>query len=261
MTNRFLHAESPQSFEDDFGRTSGRYSYYRNTFNTTYIRDINKHVSLEGHYGNENYNVSEAGGSDSLLHRVGFDLNYIQSSAIAYVLGYDFTTRHIDGSGNANVQTLSSGVRYFLTSQLYMDARAGISFVNAFNGSNTVEPNFIASITNDFNETDSASLSYSQTSVPSSFSADVFDSWRVALNLRRQLLERLNMIASIFFGKGQFDALDIDDQQTGINTRLSYEVKEDATAFIAYTYSEIDSNITTRRYNRNLIEIGIRFSF
>ena len=32
VTNNFVNADEPRSFEDDFGRTSGRYSYYRNTF-------------------------------------------------------------------------------------------------------------------------------------------------------------------------------------------------------------------------------------
>ena len=113
LSNRFVHAEEPSSFEDDFGRTSGRYSYYRNTFNSTYTRDLSKHISVESHYGNQNYTTSQAGANDSLLHSVGLDISYIQSSATAYLLGYDFTTRHINTIGNANVHTDFNGVSSF----------------------------------------------------------------------------------------------------------------------------------------------------
>ena len=261
VTNRFVHAEEPRSFEDDFGRTAGRYSYYRNIFKTVYTRNISKHVAIEGHYGNESYNVSEAGTRDSLLHTVGFDMNYIKSSATAFLLGYDFSTRHVEGSGSADVHTLSTGFRHFLTKQLYMDARGGISFVEAFDGSNATEPSVVVSLTNDFNETDSASLSFSQTSMPSAFTADIFDAWRITANLKRQLLERLNMIVSLFYGEGEFDASNIEDRQTGASTRFSYDVKENMTAFLAYTYLQVDSNIDSRGYGRNLVELGMRVSF
>ena len=260
-TNKFTHAEDPQSFEDDFGRASGRYSYYRNIFNTGYTRDLSKHVSVQGRYGNENYSASREDVSDSLLHRVGFDVNYIESSATAFLLGYDFTTRHIDEGGSATVHTLAAGFRHFLTTQFYIDTRAGVSFVEAFDGSNASEPSVIVALTNDFSETDSASLSYRRTSTPSSFTADIFDSWRVALNLSRQLLERLKMTASVFFGKGDFAALSITDRQTGASARLSYEVTKNAQTFLAYTYSEVDSNIDTRGYDRNLVEVGVRVVF
>ena len=256
-----MHAEDPQSFEDDFGRTSGRYSYYRNTFNAAYTRDFSKHVSVEGRYGNESYSASREDLRDSLLHRTGFDVNYIKSSALAFLFGYDFSTRHIDESGSATVHTLAAGFRHFLTTQFYIDTRAGVSLVEAFDGSNASRPSVTVALTDDFNETDSASLSYRKTSTPSSFTADIFDSWRVALSLGRQLLERLKMTASVFFGEGDFAALSITDRQTGASARLSYEVTKDAQTFLAYTYSEVDSNMDTRGYDRNLVEAGVRFDF
>lgn len=261
VTNRFVRAEDPQSFEDDFGRTSGRYSYYRNTFNTAYTRDVSKHVSLEGRYGNENYSASEASIRDSLLHRVGADIIYIQSSATAFLLGYDFTTRRIEDTGSADVHTVSTGLRHSLTKQLYLDTRAGVSFVEAFNGSNTSEPNVVVALTNDFSETDSAGLSYRKTSTPSSYTADIFDSWQFAASLSRQLLERLRMAVSVFFGEGDFEALSINDKQTGVTARLNYDVSKDAVAFLAFTHSEVDSNVDTRSYGRNLVEVGVRMNF
>jgi len=261
MTNKFVHAENPRNFEDDFGRTPGRYSYYRNTFNTAYTRDLSKYVSVEGRYRNRIYNASREDIRDSLDHRVGFDVNYLKSSATTFLLGYDFITRHIDGSDSSNVHTLSTGFKHFLTKQLYMDTRTGVSFVETTDGSNTSKPNIIVVLTNDFSETDSASLSYRQTSRPSSYQADIFDSWRVAVNLKRQLLERLGMTVSIFFGEGEFEARSINDTKIGVSTRVNYDVRKDMVAFLAYTYSEVDSNIDTRSYDRNLIEVGVRMTF
>jgi len=261
ITNKFVHAEAPRSFEDDFGRDSGRYSYYRNVFDTEYTREFSKHVSLEGHYGNEYYTASRDSIKDSLLHQVGFDINYILSSATAYLMGYNFTTRHVDDSGSADVHTLSTGINHFLTKQLNMDVRAGVSFIEDFGGGNTSEPSINVSLTNDFNETDSASLTYRLTSKPSAFRADVFDAWRISASLTRRLLERLKMTVSVFFGEGEYSASSIEDQKTGVSTRLSYDVKEEATAFIAYTFSEVDSNIDSRDYRRNLVELGMNFVF
>ncbi|MBU4478897.1 MAG: outer membrane beta-barrel protein, partial [Candidatus Omnitrophica bacterium] len=245
----------------DFGRASGRYSYYRNIFDIGYAKDLSKHFSIQGHYGNENYSAQREDIRDSLLHRVGFDVHYIQSSATDYLLGYDFVTRHFDAGGTASVHTLATGFRHFLTSQLYVDTRAGVSLVEAFVGSNTSEPSVFAALTNDFNANDSASVSYRKTSMPSSFTADIFDSWRLSASLRRQLLERLRMAMEVFWGEGNFAALSIIDEQTGVNVQLSYDVSKDAAAFMAFTYSEVDSNIDTRSYVRNLIDAGVRISF
>jgi hypothetical protein len=261
VENTFEHAEDSTSFEDDFGRTSGRYSYYRNIFDTEYTRDLSKHISVQGRYGNESYSASRDDVKSSLLNRVGFDVDYIQSSATTFLAGYDFTARHIDGGGNAAVHTWAAGGRHFLTKQLYVDSRVGVSFVESFNGGSTSEPSVMLALVNDFTETDSAGLSYRQTSVPSAFAADIFDSWRVAVDLNRQLLERLKMAGSLFWGEGDFTAQGITDRQVGVSSRLSYDVSRNTRTFLAYTYSEIDSNIDTRRYARNWLEAGVGVAF
>ena len=69
------------------------------------------------------------------------------------------------------------------------------------------------------------------------------------------------MLSSIFFGEGEFKTFNIKDQQIGISTRLNYEIKENVISFLAYTYSQIDSNIDTRSYDRNLVELGVRVVF
>jgi len=261
ITNRFVHAEAPRSFEDDFGRDSGRFDYYRNVLDTEYTREVNKHVSIVGRYGNENYTASKDSIKDSLLHRVGFDINYILSSATAYLMGYEFMTRNVDDGGNADVHTISTGVNHFLTKQLNMDIRAGVSQIEGFDGSNASEPSINVALTNDFSETDSASITYKLTSKPSTFRADIFDAWRIAVNLKRQLLERLKLTVSVFFGEGEFKASGIEDKKMGTRTLLSYDVRENAKAFIAYTFSEVDSNLDSRDYRRNLVELGMNIAF
>lgn len=261
LKNRFTHAEEARSFDDNFGRTSGRYSYFLNKFDAEYTRDISKHVSLLGRYGNESYNASREDIRDSFMHRMGFDVNYIKSSATFFLLGYDFVTRKFDGGGTSNVHTIATGFRHFLTNQLYADARVGVSFVEGFDGSNTSEPNIVLALTSDFNETDSLSIAYRKTSMPSSFEADIFDSWRVAISLKQQLLERLKTVVSVFFGEGEFKAQSITDKQTGVSARLSYDLNKDVQTFLSYIYSHVGSNIDTRSYDRNLISIGATLRF
>ena len=260
-SNRFVHAEDTGGFDDDFGRTSGRYSYWRNRFHTDYERDLSKHVLVKGYYGNEFYAASRDNSNDSTMHHIGADGFYILNSSTAYILGYDFTTRHIDNNGSAQVHTIATGARHFLTKQLYIDGRVGVSFVDGYSGSSTSEPNVVVALSNDFSETDSASISYRKTSMPTTDTAAIWDSWRVALSFARQISKRLDGGVSIFYGEGEYDAFSIDDQQTGVSARLNYDIKEDVTAFLAYTYSEVDSNLDSRNYARNRVEAGVRMTF
>ena len=162
-----------------------------------------------------------------MLHQVGADVNFIENSTTAFLVGYNFITRHITGSGSATVQVVSAGIRQFLTEQLSAYARVGVSMLNDYDGRDSTAPNLVFTLTNDFNERDSGSLSYSQTSTPSSDSADIFDAWRVALSLQRQLLARLKLAVSVFYGDGEFQDRDINDQQTGLSAQLSYELSRE----------------------------------
>ncbi len=261
MTNRFVHAEDPGSLKYAFGRTSGRYSYYRNNFDAAYIRDMSKHFSIEGRYDHETYSVSRDDLSDSMMHRVGIAAVYIRNSALSFLLGYDFTMRRLEGSGRADVHTFSTGIRYSLTKRSYFDGRCGVSLVDAFDGSRAFRPSVTLTLTNDFDETDSITLTYRKISMPSSDTADIWNSWQTSLEVSRQWSARLKTALSVFLGVGEFAALKIEDRQIGVEARLNYDVRENVAVFLTYTRSEVDSDVDSRDYRRNQVAMGVRMTF
>lgn len=261
ISDTFLHSEEPRSFEDDFGRTSGRYSYYRNRFDTQYTHDISKHLSAQANYGNTSYRVSRSDLTDSFTQRFGLGLNYNQTTATIYRVMYEYLISTFDPGGDASVNAILAGVKHYLTKQIYFDLNAGASIVEAVDGSSSTKPNVTLSLTKDLNETDSVSIAYKQTSSPSSYSSDIFNSWRVEINGRWQLLKRLAAKAILFYGEGEFKDLSFTDRQTGITTQMTYELKKDIQTFLGYTYANVDSNSATREYRRNLIELGLQFNF
>ncbi len=80
INNRFNRQENPSSFEDDFGRRSGRYAYYRNSFDIEYERNFSKRVTAKGRYGNQLFGASDNSITNSFENNVGFEFNFIQSS-------------------------------------------------------------------------------------------------------------------------------------------------------------------------------------
>ncbi|VAW11424.1 hypothetical protein MNBD_BACTEROID05-365, partial [hydrothermal vent metagenome] len=261
INNRFNRQENPSSFEDDFGRRSGRYSYYRNSFDVEYERNINKRLTAKGRYGNQVFGASNNSVTNSFQNNVGFEVNFIQSSATYYLLGYDFYTRSYDSAGSLMVNAFSGGFKHFLTKQLYLLARAGVSIVESVNGDSSAQPDIFVSLVDDLSETNTVSLTYEKRNLPSSFSADIFDSWRVSLNLRRRLLERMRMNLSVFLGEGEFKTLGTQDTQTGVKSQLNYELSKNTVSFLSYTFAQVDSNTNSRDYKRNLIELGLKVLF
>ncbi len=261
INNRFNRQENPSSFEDDFGRRSGRYAYYRNSFDIEYERNFSKRVTAKGRYGNQLFGASDNSITNSFENNVGFEFNFIQSSSTYYLLGYDFYIRNYDSAGSLMVNAFSGGVKHFLTKQLYLLARAGVSIVESVNGDSSAQPDIFVSLVDDLSETNTVSLTYEKRNLPSSFSADIFDSWRVSLGLRRRLLARMRMNLSVFLGEGDFKTLGTSDTQTGVKSQLNYDLSKNTVSFLSYTFAEVNSNISSRDYKRNLVELGVKVLF
>ncbi len=257
VSNAFAHAEEPGGFEDEFGRTSGRYSYIRNNFGFEYSKELSKSVALEFDYNNEVYSPDREDLSDSVLHGTGVKVNYDQSSKRSFFGKYDFSARTFDPGETAIVHTLLTGITQYLTKQLSLDVSVGLSFIDTFSGDNSTKPKISVALENDFSEKTQMRLFYRKDNSPSSFSEDIFDSWRIGFDVQQQILRRLKLNILGFWGEGEFKSLGTHDQLQGITTKLDYDLKENIKSFLSYTYSETDSNVTTRNYRRNLVSFGV----
>lgn len=261
LTDSFLHAEEPRSFEDQFGRTSGRYSYLRNTFGGAYTRDLTKQLSAILRYGNTIDNYSRKDLVDSYMNNVSAELDYTISSKVILIGAYDFYRRDFDNGPHARISTPSGGVRYYFTNQLYADSMAGVNFSHLSSGKDQRKPMFSASITNEFDKNSAAKLSFTKSYSAVSYAENIFSSWRISGSINRQFLERFGGSASVFYGEGKYSGSNVNDELKGASVGLTYDIRENIKVNVNYNFSSTDSNVRTREYIKHTGTIGMTVEF
>lgn len=261
LRDAFVRAEAPRSFEDEFGRTAGRYGYMRNRIDFDYTRDITKQLSLVTKFGNSIDDLSREDLTDSFSNNVGVEMNYAHSSATILLYAYDFSRRDFDEGPHATTHSAQVGFRQYITKQLYFDGRTGVNFINSYNGKNDTNPIFSASITNELDKNSVANFSFLKSYSPSAFTRDFFNQWRISGNFGRQLFERLRTSLSGFYGEGKYGLFNIKDKLKGSSIALTYDIKEDIKGNLTYTFSKTDSNSGLRGYTRNAVSLEITAEF
>ncbi len=261
LQNIYNHAYSPLTLEADFGKYIGRYGYQQNNFYLNYIKDISKHLSIQGMYKNIYYHPAKNDINNSLTHNIGIGLDYMINSATTLKLQYTFEINNFSIDGTSLTHTITAGLRQFITKQAYIDITAGTSIVNPVYGKTNANPNISVAITDDISKTDSIIFIYNKTALPNAFSSDIFDSWKITAKINSRLTDKVSMNAGIFYGEGVFTKNNTKDHQTGANIKINYTLTRKITGFIAYTYKAIHSNNDSREYTRNLIELGIQVIF
>ena len=262
LDDTFLHAEAPRSFEDAFGSANGRYAFYHNKFETEYTRDLSKQFALQTHYGNEFYQADRADLNDSTRNHAGVELDYAHSSALIFLLSYDFSVRDFNPGKNIDARTLITGLRKFFTKQLYLDVKPGVSWLTSTeNDQHFVKAVGLVALTDEITESTKAGIFYQRDSGAHASVEDVFNSWRVGCDLSQQLLKRLKGTASLFYGEGDFETSDIEDKFIGVRAELEYEVKENLQTFISYDHLQTDSNRDSRDYKKNVATVGMTLIF
>lgn len=261
LSDTFVHAEEPSSFEDEFGRTSGRYSYYRNRFNLAYSKDLSKEFTLIGRYLNDYDTYSASDMSDSWQNRIGLEGDYIISSHTTVFGSYDYYRRDFDPGSYATTNSLSAGARQYFTSQLFLDANTGLDFISSFNNKDYTKPHFTASLTDDFDETTRLSVAFDKRYYTNSSTEDLFNYWQTSVNFGKRLFPRLGFNASGFYGKGKYETFGIEDTLKGAGAGFTYDIKENIKGTLTYSYSKTTSNILSREYVRNAVSTGVTFEF
>jgi hypothetical protein len=258
VKNVFTHAEEPQSFEDNFGRTTGRFSYFLNNFNLDYTKDLTKQLNFTVKYANVMYLVSSEGRPDSYLNRIGFEAGYALSSATSFLFSYDFENRKFDPGKDASTHTIAPGLRRYITKKLYFDGKAGIDFIDSFDDKAHIKPLIFASITDEIDENTRASLSFTKRYSTTSYVEGLFNSWRISGAFTRQLLERLKGSLSCFYGEGEFASLDFTQNLQGASVAFTYDIRENLKG---NTYFNEDSNIEDSGYTNNTVFLGLTANF
>jgi hypothetical protein len=261
LTDTFIHAEEPSSFEDEFGRTSGRYSYNRNRFNLAYSRDFSKEFTLIGRYANDLDWYSTSDQADSVQNRVGFEGDYIISSQTTVFGAYDFYQRDFDPGAKATTNSLTTGVRQYFTKQLFLDATTGVDFIRSYYNDDYTKPRFTLSLTDDIDATTRLTVAFDKRYYTNSSTQDLFNYWQTSVNFSHGISQRLTFNASGFYGEGTYEFLNIDDTLEGASAGLTCDIKENIKANLNYSYSNTTSNDESREYVRNVVSIGITVQF
>ncbi|MDD5775356.1 MAG: outer membrane beta-barrel protein, partial [Candidatus Omnitrophica bacterium] len=93
LSEKFSHTYEPVSFDEAFGRTLGRYSYYTNSIVVEYIRDINSQCSARVSYGYQTDQFSKRTSADSFMNTAAARFDYALSSRITLFMLDEFSKR------------------------------------------------------------------------------------------------------------------------------------------------------------------------
>lgn len=271
LTNVFTHFEAPESSDSDpeggyfsqqFGRTGGRFEFFRNQFNIAYSNDISKQLSLIVKYANEINVFSGTGRDNSILHKPGFGLSYIFSpTATIFFFSYTFTSVQFENDTNATINTIGPGIRQYITKKLYFDGSTGIDFIDSFDNENLTKPFVQASLTYILEEKTRASILFNKKYETNPYFDDIFNSWRTSVSLTRQMLKRLGCSSSFFYGEGEEISSNFEQKLFGLSSTLKYNISRNLTSNLTYTYSQLDTDNEISGYSKNTLFLGLTAAF
>lgn len=257
----FSHTYEPRDFEDEFGRTRGRYSSYRNRVNLGYSRDLSERIRAALRYANEYNDYSIETIPSSFMNTAGVEGSYIVSSDLSFAGAYDFLIRDFDPGSSAKTNTLSGSLRKYLTKQLYFDGRAGVDFIDSYSGANLTRPMFAVSLTDDINDRTRATLSFNRSDSTVSYSQDLFNQWRVSTGLSHRLSQKLRGNISAFYGRGEYTVSGVINKLIGSSAGLTYDINDNWKATANYSYRHETSTATLGGYLKNRVTLGLTAEF
>ncbi|MFA5339254.1 MAG: outer membrane beta-barrel protein [Candidatus Omnitrophota bacterium] len=261
VSDSFSRTEEPRSFEDVFGRTGGRYSSTRNRVNLGYARDISEHFGASLRYSNEYNTYSRTDIPKSYLNTAGVEGAYIVGSDLTFIGAYDFTARDFSPGANTRVNTLSGGLRKYITKQLYFDGVGGVDFINSFSGRRYTKPMVQVSLSDDFSERTRASLYFSKRFDTVSYSQDLFDQWRVSGALSHEIFQKLRGTLSAFYGRGEYIGASSVTHLIGSSAGLTYDINDHWKATADYSYTHETSSVPLGGYLKNRVTLGLAAEF
>ena len=261
LSDTFSRTEEPRSFEDVFGRTSGRYSSTRNRVNLGYARDISEHFGASLRYSNEYNTYSRTSIPKSYLNTAGVEGAYIVSSDLSFIGAYDFTARDFNPGSNTRVNTLSGGLRKYITKQLYFDGIGGVDLINSFSGRKFTKPYATASLSDDINPRTRTTLSFRKRFDTVSYSQDLFDQWQVSGGLSHELFQKLRATLSAFYGRGEYVGTGLINKLFGSSAGLTYDINDNWKATADYSYTRQTSAAPLGGYPKNRVTLGLTAEF
>jgi hypothetical protein len=261
IKDSFLHADQTSSFDEELGRVSGRYGYYKNILNTNFAHDFSSQFTGMIHFDNDYYDPGRADLVGSVQNMFGVETDYSVSSKIVPFWFYDYSTRSYSPGGTMNRNSTGLGGKYYLTEQLYANAKIGADFIQPVVGDDIVRPQYFLGLTDELDPTTIYGASFIRHYEDSAYDQKLLNDWRFSLNWGKQVLERLQAIVSAFTGGGKFEPDGAKERLNGIGVVFNYEATPNSTVSVGTTFVDKNSNDDTRDYNKNTVSLAWKLKF
>ncbi|MBI4682350.1 MAG: hypothetical protein HY757_04525 [Nitrospirae bacterium] len=267
LSDTYSHSQVPESFDEEFGRSGGRFDSYNNTFNINYRREISKDLSTDAIYSYGLNWFSREKSENSRQHNLNLGVNYSYSAATKFLMSYSLANSLYNDRSNISINSITASVQQYITKSLSISGRFGVD--RSSQGDNrTTREDYGVSLANviDIDQKTTVNISILKGIEIKSEEGDIFDSWRFEGSLHRDFMEDLRGSLSGFYGEGTFDLTGITDRLLGASAQLNYtfwENKKGANIGVGlgYTFSKLDSTDKTRAYDRGSLNLGVTAGF
>lgn len=266
LKDSFTHYAEPRSFEDQFGRTGGRYDTLTNTFESEFAQDLSDRLSGSITYGNGFTLFSRKDLRDSVLNSGGTELRYFLSSATMISVGYRFSHRYFtssDKSPSSSISThaFTAGAKRYLTQQLYLEGKGGMDLFDSDSGLRA-KPRFSFAVNDDIDKITTLQIfKFEKRSNVTAYQSDIFDYWEVSTGLSRELRQRLRGSLYAFYGNGKYKSQQRTDNLYGLNVSLIYDFLEHLQGEVGYSFSINASDQSSASYWQNQVGLRLRYFF
>jgi len=259
LAENFAHTYEPVSFEQAFGRTLGRYSYYTNNIVVEYIRDINSQCSASVSYGHQTDQFSNRTAEDSFMNTVGVRFDYaVTSWATAFVLD-EFSKREYERGSDVSRNRTAVGIKHNITKQLSYTAQAGIDCIDA--GRDYSKPLISISVADKINEATEAAISYIKEYALSQYEQDCFNSWQTSAKLFKQASARFRYTLGLFYGEGKYASAAFNERFIGSEVSCDYSLNKNMDIVASYVFSKVISGDADQEYVKNRVMTGLKAKF
>ncbi len=267
LSDIYSHSQVPESFDEEFGRSGGRFDSYNNTVNINYRREISKYLSTNAGYSYGLNRFSREESEDSKQHNLNLGVNYSYSAATNFLMSYSLANSSYNDRNDISIHSITAGVQQYITKSLSISGKIGVS--RSYQGDNrTTREDYGVSLANviDIDQKTTATISFLKGIQIQAEEGDIFDNWRIEGSLNRDFLEDLRGSLSGFYGEGTFDLTGITDTLIGASAQLTYKFWENKKGAnigggLGYTYSRLNSTDETRGYDIGSLNVGLTAGF
>jgi len=273
LSNTYTYSFEPGSFEDQFGKMESKQKTAYNKLNLSYFRDFGEYLNISTAYSYEVNSLGDEGvlflgetAGSSYQNSLNLTAYFPHGADTSHLLSYSFAARKYKTTKDTVIKhTLTTGVRSYITKQLYIDGTIGADFIIKDTESKTVKGlggYGRALLTDEFKNTN-VRFSIEKRKDANVFTEELFDAWKTTASVTSQLSKRLSCSLSGFYGEGLYESLNIIEKLFGANIGFSYGFSENFWGELNYVHSlRVFSNYEQNPgYSRNTVEAGLHITF